>query len=77
MKIKILNSANQDLIDGYWFYEKQSEGNGRYFPEERVCYFLYFMNLFKKLKILHSAAKLQSKNKISTADYTDVADLHD
>jgi hypothetical protein len=25
----------------------------------------------------HSAAKLQSKNKISTADYTDVADLHD
>jgi hypothetical protein len=26
---------------------------------------------------VHSAAKLQSKNKISTADYTDVADLHD
>jgi hypothetical protein len=26
---------------------------------------------------VHSAAKLQSKNKISIADYTDVADLHD
>ena len=26
MKIKILTSASQDLIDGYWFYEKQSEG---------------------------------------------------
>lgn len=26
MKIKILNSANQDLVDGYWFYEKQVGG---------------------------------------------------
>jgi hypothetical protein len=31
MKIQILNSANQDLIDGYWFYEKQSEGLGVFF----------------------------------------------
>jgi len=31
MKIKILTSANQDLIDGYWFYEKQTEGLGAYF----------------------------------------------
>jgi plasmid stabilization system protein ParE len=31
MKIKILKSASQDLIDGYRFYEKQSEGLGRYF----------------------------------------------
>ncbi len=31
MKIKILSSASQDLIDGYWFYEKQSEGVGAYF----------------------------------------------
>jgi len=31
MKIKILNSANLDLIDGYWFYEKQSNGLGAYF----------------------------------------------
>lgn len=31
MKIKILASASQDLIDGYWFYEKQSEGIGEYF----------------------------------------------
>ena len=31
MKIKILNSANQDMIDGYWFYEKQAEGLGTYF----------------------------------------------
>ncbi len=33
MKIKILNSANQDLIDGYWFYEKQKEGLGTYFMD--------------------------------------------
>jgi len=31
MKIRILPSANQDLIDGYWFYEKQTEGLGTYF----------------------------------------------
>ena len=31
MRIKILNSANLDLIDGYWFYEKQSIGLGSYF----------------------------------------------
>lgn len=31
MKIKILSSASQDLIDGYWFYEKQAEGLGTYF----------------------------------------------
>ncbi len=31
MKIKILSSACQDLIDGYWFYEKQTEGLGTYF----------------------------------------------
>ncbi|MCC7203043.1 MAG: type II toxin-antitoxin system RelE/ParE family toxin [Nitrospirae bacterium] len=31
MKIKILSSAIQDLIDGYRFYEKQSEGVGAYF----------------------------------------------
>lgn len=31
MKIKILASASQDLIDGYRFYEKQMEGLGIYF----------------------------------------------
>ena len=31
MKIRILPSASQDLIDGFWFYEKQSEGLGSYF----------------------------------------------
>jgi len=31
MKIKILDSASQDLIESYWFYEKQQEGLGNYF----------------------------------------------
>lgn len=31
MKIQLLRSAQQDLIDGYRFYEKQSEGLGPYF----------------------------------------------
>lgn len=31
MKIKFLDSAHHDLIEGYWFYEKQEEGLGNYF----------------------------------------------
>jgi len=31
MKINILTSASQDLVEGYWFYEKQAEGVGNYF----------------------------------------------
>ncbi len=37
MKIKILSSASRDLIDGYWFYEKQSEGVGAYFVEDQTA----------------------------------------
>ena len=31
MKIRILESAKQDLLDGYSFYERQGEGLGEYF----------------------------------------------
>ena len=31
MKIRILESASQDLIDGFHFYDKQSAGLGNYF----------------------------------------------
>jgi len=31
MKIEILDHAKQDLISGYWFYEKQAPGLGSYF----------------------------------------------
>ena len=31
MKISILPSASRDLIEGYSFYEKQTEGLGNYF----------------------------------------------
>ncbi|MEW5693316.1 MAG: type II toxin-antitoxin system RelE/ParE family toxin [Candidatus Hydrogenedentota bacterium] len=31
MKIRILESASQDLIEGFHFYEKQSNGLGGYF----------------------------------------------
>ena len=33
MKIRILESARKDLVDGYYFYEKQSAGIGTYFLE--------------------------------------------
>ncbi len=31
MNLKILPSANEDLINGYLFYERQSQGLGSYF----------------------------------------------
>ncbi len=31
MKLVILRSAQNDLTDGFWFYEKQAAGLGRYF----------------------------------------------
>ncbi len=31
MKLRILDSASQDLLDGYHFYEKQQIGLGNYF----------------------------------------------
>lgn len=31
MKIEILNSAQQDLLEGYTFYEKQAKNLGAYF----------------------------------------------
>ena len=31
MKIRILESARKDLVDGFYFYEKQAEGIGTYF----------------------------------------------
>lgn len=31
MKIRILESARQDLVDGFYFYEKQASGIGTYF----------------------------------------------
>jgi plasmid stabilization system protein ParE len=31
MNIRILPGAQEDLIDAYWFYERQNEGVGDYF----------------------------------------------
>jgi hypothetical protein len=33
MKIQIQRSAQRDLIDGYRFYEQQTEGLGSYFVD--------------------------------------------
>jgi hypothetical protein len=33
VKIRILESARKDLVNGYYFYEKQSAGIGAYFLE--------------------------------------------
>ena len=31
MKVRILESARNDLVDGFYFYEKQADGVGSYF----------------------------------------------
>lgn len=31
MKIKVLESAENDLVNGYYFYDRQAEGLGNYF----------------------------------------------
>ena len=31
MKVEVLESARKDLVDGFYFYEKQADGIGTYF----------------------------------------------
>ena len=33
MRVRILTSAHNDLVEGYWFYERQGEGLGDYFTD--------------------------------------------
>ena len=33
MIVRLLESARKDLVDGYYFYEKQADGIGTYFLE--------------------------------------------
>ena len=33
MRVRILDSAHNDIRDGYWFYESQEPGVGDYFSE--------------------------------------------
>ena len=33
MKVQILESARRDLVEGFYFYEKQADGIGSYFLE--------------------------------------------
>ena len=33
MKVRVLESARKDLVDGFYFYEKQTDGIGTYFLE--------------------------------------------
>jgi hypothetical protein len=33
VKVEILESARRDLVDGFYFYEKQADGIGSYFLE--------------------------------------------
>jgi hypothetical protein len=51
MKIKILESAKQDLLEGYYFYENQKEGLGEYFLD----------SLFSDIESLHLYAGIHQK----------------
>ena len=42
MKIKILESAKEDLKEGFYFYESQERGVGNYFLESLFSGILVF-----------------------------------
>jgi hypothetical protein len=33
MRVQILDTAEEDLVEGYWFYERQQPGLGGYFRD--------------------------------------------
>ena len=37
MRIEILDGAKSDFLDGFWFYEEQSEGVGHYFVDSLMA----------------------------------------
>ena len=37
MKIEVLDEASQDIIDGFFFYEKQAPGLGAYFVDSLIA----------------------------------------
>ena len=50
MRIEILDEAEKDLVDGYAFYERQSQGLGHYFLD----------SLFSDLESLHLYAGIHA-----------------
>jgi plasmid stabilization system protein ParE len=50
MRIELLDSAENDLLDGFKFYERQSKGLGNYFIE----------SLFSDIESLHLYAGIHS-----------------
>ena len=50
MRIQLLDSAENDLLDGFEFYERQSKGLGNYFIE----------SLFSDIESLHLYAGIHS-----------------
>ena len=52
MKVEILESAHQDLLDGYWFYENQSAGLGDYFSDSMYSE-LGALQLYAGIHVVH------------------------
>jgi len=52
MKIRISETAEQDLIGGYWFYECQSAGLGDYFVDS-VLADIQCLRLYAGVHALH------------------------
>jgi hypothetical protein len=36
MMVQILDTAEEDLVEGYWFYEMQQRA-GRLIPQQHLC----------------------------------------
>ena len=52
MRIEILDEAEKDLVDGYAFYERQSQGLGQYFLDSLFSD-LESLNLYAGIHAMH------------------------
>jgi hypothetical protein len=52
MKIEILDEAEQDLVDGFTFFERQAEGLGNYFLDS-IFSDIESLHLYAGIHVLH------------------------
>lgn len=52
MKIEILDEAEQDLVDGFTFFERQDEGLGNYFLDS-IFSDIESLHLYAGIHVLH------------------------
>jgi hypothetical protein len=68
MRIKLLDSAEKDLLDGFEFYERQSKGLGNYFLESLFSD-IDSLNLYAGIHAIHFGYNRMLSKKFPFAIY--------